>query len=86
MLIKILEPDIQKAEAIEMDIVKAVIELGIVVDIEKVSKSDKIQKYNISQPPGIVVNEKVKASGVIPTKEELKKWIEEELKPAGALS
>lgn len=85
MIIKILEPDTKKADAIERDIVKAVVELGIVVDIEKVGKSDKIQKYNISQTPGIVINEKVKASGRIPAKEEIKKWIEEELIPAGAL-
>jgi hypothetical protein len=40
---------------------------------------NKIAEYRIYATPALVINGKVKCSGRIPSKEEIKRWIQEEL-------
>lgn len=46
--------------------------------IEKVEDIQKIMAYGVMRTPAIVINEKVKAFGRIPSKDEIKKYIQEE--------
>ncbi|WP_425804683.1 thioredoxin family protein [Desulfitobacterium sp. Sab5] len=65
----------KKLQAITEEVVK---EMGITPTIEKVEDIQKIMGYGIMRTPALVVNEKVKVSGKIPRKDELKKYLEAE--------
>jgi len=53
-------------------------ELNIPADVEKVEDTNKIMEYDVFMTPGLVINDKVKASGKVPKLDQIKKWIEEE--------
>ena len=75
MNIKILGTGCPKCKQLESNAKKAVEELKIKVDIEKVTDVGEIVDYGVMSTPAIVIDDKVKASGRIPTTEEIKKWL-----------
>jgi small redox-active disulfide protein 2 len=79
MKIKILGPGCRNCQKLEQETINVLAELGVAADIEKVSDMEKIMEHDIMMTPGLVVNEKVKVFGRVPGKEEIKKWIQEEL-------
>ncbi len=76
MEIKILGPGCPKCKQTE-DLVRAVVaETGVDAKVEKVSDLMKIAGYGVFGTPAVVVDGEVKSVGKIPTKEEIKAWIE----------
>ncbi len=80
MKIKILGTGCQKCEKLAKETAAALEELGLAssAEMEKITEMDKILEHGIMLTPGLVINEKIKASGRVPHKEEIKKWILEE--------
>ena len=62
----------KKLYALTEDAIK---ETGASATIEKVEDFQKIMAYGVMTTPAIVINEKVKAFGRIPSKDEIKKYI-----------
>jgi small redox-active disulfide protein 2 len=56
---------------------KAVQELGLPVEIEKVTEIQEIMKFQILMTPGLVIDGKVKTAGRVPSPEEIKKMLQE---------
>ncbi len=56
---------------------RAVEELGVDARVEKVSDIRKIAAYRITAVPGLVIDDRVKCSGRIPSMVEIKTWIRE---------
>jgi len=54
---------------------KAVQELGIEAEIEKVTEIEDIIKFQILMTPGLVIDGQVKAAGRIPSVEEIKQML-----------
>ena len=79
MKIKVLGPGCQNCEKLEQETVNALAELDVAADIEKITDMNKIMEHDIMMTPGLVINGKVKVYGRVPKKEEVKKWIQEEL-------
>jgi small redox-active disulfide protein 2 len=79
MKIKILGTGCMKCQKLEKETIDALAELGVDADVEKVAELDKIMEHDVMMTPGLVVNEKVKVFGRVPRREEIKKWIQEEL-------
>ena len=52
-------------------------ELGVTAEVEKVEDMKRIIGYGVMRTPAIVIDEKVKAFGRIPSKDEIKKYIME---------
>jgi small redox-active disulfide protein 2 len=52
-------------------------ELGIDAEIVKVDKIDDIIKYDVMMTPALAIDKEIKAAGRIPSKDEIKKWINE---------
>ncbi|MBS1143780.1 MAG: Redox-active disulfide protein 2 [Proteobacteria bacterium] len=75
MLIKILGSGCAKCNRLEQLTREAVAELGIEASFEHVKDMDKIMAYPIMTTPALVIDEKVKVSGRIPSKDELLGWI-----------
>lgn len=55
-------------------------EMGVTATIETVTDMRKILAYGVMMTPALVINEKLKFAGRIPSKEEVKRYIEEEMK------
>ncbi len=72
MVIKILGPGCMNCERLEALARKAVDQLGIDATIEKVTDYRDIMAYGIMSTPGLVVDEKVKIAGRVPSLDEVK--------------
>ncbi len=79
MEIKILGPGCPRCHEVERRTINALAELNLAADVQKISDIKKIMEYSIIGTPGLVINGKVMCSGRIPSQEEIKAWIQEEL-------
>lgn len=75
MLIKILGSGCAKCQRLEQLTREVVAELGLTASFEHVREMDRIMAYPIMTTPALVVDEAVKASGRIPSKEEIAGWL-----------
>lgn len=78
MEIRILGPGCSRCDEVEKRTIDVLAELNIAADVQKVTNMKQIMEYKIMATPGLVINGKVKCSGKIPSKDDIKKWIEEE--------
>ena len=75
MVVKILGTGCKKCNTLELK-VKELIQLNnIDASVEKVSDIQEVIKYGIMMTPGLVVNEQVKSSGVIPKDDQIITWL-----------
>ncbi|CCC57807.1 MULTISPECIES: thioredoxin family protein [Caloramator] len=72
MIIKILGSGCANCKKLEENTKKAVEELGIQAEIQKVEDFKEIMKYGVMRTPALVVDEKVKSFGKVLTAEEVK--------------
>ncbi len=76
MEIKVLGTGCPKCEQTEKNVKEAFAELGVDADIEKVKDLLKIGSYGVFGTPAVVVDGEVKCVGKIPTKDDVKTWLE----------
>lgn len=79
MNIKILGVGCPKCRRLEEKVKDVVKRNNINADVEKVTDVQDMMKYGIMMTPGLVVNEKLKSSGVIAKDEDILNWIKEEM-------
>ncbi len=77
MEIKVLGTGCPKCRKVYANAQRAIADLGIAVKLEKVEAIDEILRYGVMMTPAVVINGRVRASGRIPSVEELKKWLQE---------
>ena len=77
MDIKVLGPGCARCVELERKSRRAVDELGVAANVEKISDIQKIIVYRIMATPGLVIDDKVKCAGRIPSVDEIKTWIRE---------
>lgn len=76
MEIKILGAGCPKCKRLEV-VTRTVVEgLGIAANFTKVTSMPEIMNYDIMATPALVVNEVVLSSGRIPSKDEIREWLE----------
>jgi len=75
MIIKVLGSGCTNCKKLEENTKKAVDELGIEATIEKVTDFKQIMAYGVMKTPALVVDEKVKIMGRVPSAEEIKKYL-----------
>lgn len=80
MQIKVLGPGCPRCQEVYKRTNEVLAELNIAAVLEKVTDIKKIMKYKILATPGLIVNGKIKCTGKIPAKSQIKQWIEEENK------
>jgi small redox-active disulfide protein 2 len=79
MEIRILGTGCPRCSEVEKRTMNALAELGVPADVQKVKDINEIAKYGVLGTPGLAINGKIKSSGRIPTLEEIKTWIQEEM-------
>lgn len=50
-------------------------ENNLSIDVQKVTDIVEVMKYGVMSAPAVVIDEKVKCSGRIPSDKELNKWL-----------
>ena len=75
MEIKVLGPGCPKCQQTEKVVKEAVSESGVAADVEKVTDVMKIAGYGVFGTPAVVIDGEVKSVGKIPSKEDIKSWI-----------
>jgi small redox-active disulfide protein 2 len=78
MKIQILGTGCTKCKALASNTEKAVKELGLNADIEKITEIQDILKFQILMMPGLVIDGHVKASGRVPSTDEIKQLLAEQ--------
>lgn len=76
MEIKVLGPGCKRCEATKKNVEDAIGESGVAADIIKITDTLEIAKYGVFGTPAVIVNGEVKSVGKIPTKDEIKGWIQ----------
>jgi small redox-active disulfide protein 2 len=77
MEIKVLGPGCKKCEATEKNVKEAVAETGVSAQIEKITDTLEIAKHGVFGTPAVVVDGQVKSVGKIPTRDEIKDWLQQ---------
>ncbi|SKC83336.1 thioredoxin family protein [Maledivibacter halophilus] len=75
MNIKILGSGCKKCNKLYELVEESVKEIGVNADIEKITDFKDIVSYGVMKTPGLVIDGVVKASGRIPSKDEIKKLL-----------
>jgi len=50
-------------------------ELGIEANLSRIDNPRQIDRYTLTEPPGLIINGKLVAEGRVPTKGEIHAWI-----------
>jgi small redox-active disulfide protein 2 len=79
MKIKILGVGCSRCRKLESIVKELVSQNNIDAEIEKVTNIQEMMNYGIMATPGLVINEKLKSSGIIPKNEQILSWIKEEI-------
>ena len=74
--IKILGTGCPKCKTTEQRVKEAVTEAGIDARVEKVTDTMEIAMFGVFGTPAVVLDGEVKSVGKIPSKEEIKLWIQ----------
>jgi small redox-active disulfide protein 2 len=82
LTIKILGPGCANCKKLAYLAERAVTQLSVEAQIVKVTDYADIMQYNILSTPGLVINEKVVASGRIPSEAEITTFIADALETA----
>ena len=77
MEIKVLGPGCPKCQQTENVVKEAVAESGVAAEVEKVTDVMKIAAYGVFGTPAVVVDGEVKSVGKIPSKEDVKSWLQQ---------
>jgi small redox-active disulfide protein 2 len=75
MKIKVLGPGCKKCHETEKVVKEAVAEAGIAAEVEYVTDLAEIAKHGIFSTPAVVIDGVVKATGKIPSKGEVLRWL-----------
>jgi small redox-active disulfide protein 2 len=76
MEIKVLGPGCANCKKLEKVVAEAARELGIIDPVQKVTDIQQMLSYGVMSTPALVVDGKVKVVGRVPTKDEIKKYLQ----------
>jgi len=76
MEVKVLGPGCKKCKVTANQVLRAIKSLNRDdIKLTKVETMEDIMKYNILSTPAVVIDEKIKVSGRIPSSKEIIEWI-----------
>jgi small redox-active disulfide protein 2 len=78
MKVQILGTGCARCKLLTANAEKAVQDLGLEAEIEKVTEISEILKFQILMTPGLAINGKVKSAGRVPAPEEIRQMLIEE--------
>lgn len=77
MKVQILGTGCPRCRKLEANARKAIEELGIAAEVEKVQEIKEITKFGVMMTPAFAIDGKVKSTGEIAPVKKIKKWLQE---------
>jgi small redox-active disulfide protein 2 len=77
LTIKILGPGCARCERLASEIRSVLADLQLAADVEHVRDPMAIAQYGLLATPTLIIDGKVRASGAVPSRDKMKKWLEE---------
>jgi small redox-active disulfide protein 2 len=74
--IKVFGPGCPNCNLLTQRVYEVLSEIGKEAEVEHVTDIKAIAAAGVLGTPALMINEKIKASGVVPTKGQIKKWVE----------
>lgn len=75
--IKVLGTGCKRCQATETAVKEALAEMNVPAEVKKIEDPGEIVSLGVMMTPGVIIDGKLKVSGRIPKKEEIKKWLQE---------
>jgi small redox-active disulfide protein 2 len=75
--VKILGVGCSKCRTLEAKVKDLIAKNNLEAEVIKVEDVQEMMGYGIMMTPGLVINEKLKSSGIIPKEEQLLNWLKE---------
>lgn len=75
--IKILGPGCPSCERLEQIVMEVLVEVSLPAEVDHVRDMKEIYAMGVFSSPALLINDEVKAVGNLPTREALKKWLQE---------
>ena len=75
--IKVLGAGCVLCNSLENDVMEVLSEMNLTADLEHVRDVEQIAKYRVKGTPALIINGKVMCSGKTPSKNKIRKWLEE---------
>ncbi len=75
--IKVLGMGCPQCDRLEMEVMAAMAETGIIADLEHVRNPAEIGGYGVMGSPALVMNGMVKVVGSVPPREKIRTWIQQ---------
>lgn len=76
MEIKVLGPGCVNCQTLARNVEAALSDLGLDVEVEKVTDYEQILSYGVMSTPAVVIDDRVVASGRVLSKDEVRRLIE----------
>jgi len=78
MIVKILGSGCVRCNTLEQKVRNLIKSHQLQAEVQKISDISEMISYGIVRTPGLVINEQLKSSGVIPKDEQILEWLKEE--------
>ena len=79
LVIRILGPGCVSCNSLQKLVIEIMSDMGIAADIFQVHDLDEIGRFGVMQTPALVINNKLKCSGRLPTRAKIEEWLREEI-------
>jgi small redox-active disulfide protein 2 len=77
LVVKILGPGCPSCHRLEQTVMAVLAELNLPADIEHVQDLKEIQALGVMGTPALIINQELKAMGLVPSYDRLKTWFQE---------
>jgi len=79
LVIRILGPGCVSCNSLQKLVIEIMSDLGIAADVFQVHDLDEIGRFGVMQTPALVINNRLKCDGRLPSRARVKEWLREEL-------
>jgi len=79
LVIRILGPGCVSCNSLQKLVIEIMSDFGIAADVFQVHDLDEIGRFGVMQTPALVINNRLKCAGRLPSRARVEEWVREEL-------
>ncbi|WP_456385137.1 thioredoxin family protein [Desulfolithobacter sp.] len=77
LVIRIFGPGCVSCNSLQTLVIEVMNQMGVAADVEQIHDPDEIGRAGITVTPALMINGKIKSSGLLPTRAQVEQWIRE---------